>query len=1047
MKNLITLLAICLSITSFSQIPNLIPYQGQIADTSGKPYNGSFDFEFKINDGSSTLWSSGSMNLEVFNGAYSVVLGASPQPSLSSSIWANDLIYLEVSFDDGVNGMETLSPDVQILAVPYALRAAYADSSRSSSSLQDGDSLVLRDINGDVRFVLNPNTGTFKVLNNDTIWYSMRVNSPPVEKYEYNGQIVEKYDFGNSTITTYSNKHTGKRSKQETNTNNPDGSSQTTISHYDKNGDLVRVKTLKLDVNNKLCQEYRTYSDGKLIEETTKKDFKEEKKQYHNGILVLHHKDTAHFRIIEHFDTTSGKLTYTEKRTVGAYAESYDFEIRDSTGNIIGWRNENMRNNSSTYRDVASGRFIVVEPGTLVLESPTSKLVVTPERTDRETGGLKVTERLSADGKSWIKEVTDTATGKVISTHSTPDLTKWAVDADGNFVQITNHSMEMEAANMGLKIDMDLGNENAKIEVRDSADLLLPLIFPGPVFTDIFSTNWLITDSFEVPLLRLTDPSNPLSGWDWTLPGGILTGTHNTGNIFEHDLVFPGEFTTRHIFNNDTIVLTKVPEDDLRRLRGVKTDEIETDEDGHSTVYEYDDNSNVVRIEEENDPETGTRTYDGLSRLVRELDSTGTNEYTDTNTGKSIIEGWDPLGGTQTYDGLDRQVRRVDAKGNSELHVFDNSPNPNDTLTENNNPSTQTRTYDGYDRVIFRGDAVEHAWENDATGHFVKETINTSDSSKTVQGLNKVEHTNEWIRHVVNMEAGRTVGVDYSKQTGDSIKITKTPGDKSRTTEGVVKEVYQVDSLLHVDVNQLGGAGSISTTFDPVNGVFARSGMQMYLMEFPQVSYSMFNPIGSGVVMAFDAPSTGDSIGFIIQPEIRQLQLVSPQGPTALFLDTLFSNGFIGLNGQMVIQGNLDVLGNVSKLGGSFRIDHPLDPYNKYLVHSFVESPDMMNVYNGNIVTDANGDATITLPSYFQSLNMEYRYQLTCIGSFAQAVVWEEIENNQFKIKTDKPNVKVSWQVTGIRKDDYANENRLEVEQEKEQKMKGKLLYQPISNP
>ena len=34
----------------------------------------------------------------------------------------------------------------------------------------------------------------------------------------------------------------------------------------------------------------------------------------------------------------------------------------------------------------------------------------------------------------------------------------------------------------------------------------------------------------------------------------------------------------------------------------------------------------------------------------------------------------------------------------------------------------------------------------------------------------------------------------------------------------------------------------------------------------------------------------------------------------------------------------------MSKPGGSFKIDHPVDPACKYLYHSFVESPDMMNV-------------------------------------------------------------------------------------------------------
>jgi hypothetical protein len=55
--------------------------------------------------------------------------------------------------------------------------------------------------------------------------------------------------------------------------------------------------------------------------------------------------------------------------------------------------------------------------------------------------------------------------------------------------------------------------------------------------------------------------------------------------------------------------------------------------------------------------------------------------------------------------------------------------------------------------------------------------------------------------------------------------------------------------------------------------------------------------------------------------------------------------------------------GTLSKGGGSFKIDDPLDPAHKYLSHSFVESPDMMNVYNGNITTDRLGLATSSCPT------------------------------------------------------------------------------------
>ncbi len=139
--------------------------------------------------------------------------------------------------------------------------------------------------------------------------------------------------------------------------------------------------------------------------------------------------------------------------------------------------------------------------------------------------------------------------------------------------------------------------------------------------------------------------------------------------------------------------------------------------------------------------------------------------------------------------------------------------------------------------------------------------------------------------------------------------------------------------------------------------------------------------------------------------------------------------------------GNVNVTGTLSKGGGSFKIDHPLDPQNKYLYHSFVESPDMKNVYDGTVVTDASGYATVTLPDWFEALNKDFRYQLTVIGDFAQAIIAQEIQNNQFTIRTDKPNVKVSWQVTGIRKDPFAEKNRIPVEEYKQGDDVGKYLY------
>lgn len=139
--------------------------------------------------------------------------------------------------------------------------------------------------------------------------------------------------------------------------------------------------------------------------------------------------------------------------------------------------------------------------------------------------------------------------------------------------------------------------------------------------------------------------------------------------------------------------------------------------------------------------------------------------------------------------------------------------------------------------------------------------------------------------------------------------------------------------------------------------------------------------------------------------------------------------------------GNVNVTGTVSKGGGSFKIDHPLDPENKYLYHSFVESPDMMNVYNGNVVLDSRGEAVVELPDWFGALNKEFRYQLTCIGGFAQVYIAEEINGNQFKIADGTSGLKISWQVTGIRQDAFANANRIPLEEDKPYNERGRYLH------
>ena len=166
------------------------------------------------------------------------------------------------------------------------------------------------------------------------------------------------------------------------------------------------------------------------------------------------------------------------------------------------------------------------------------------------------------------------------------------------------------------------------------------------------------------------------------------------------------------------------------------------------------------------------------------------------------------------------------------------------------------------------------------------------------------------------------------------------------------------------------------------------------------------------------------------------------------FTEASFANANAAeLRGTVSIVGDVFIIGSVSKSSGSFRIDHPLDPANRYLSHSFVESPDMMNVYNGNVVTDMAGFATIDLPEYFEALNGDFRYQLTVIDDgedFALAKVVREIEANRFTIRTSAPRTKVSWQVTGIRHDAHAVRHPIVVEADKPAAERG-LYVDPLA--
>jgi hypothetical protein len=125
----------------------------------------------------------------------------------------------------------------------------------------------------------------------------------------------------------------------------------------------------------------------------------------------------------------------------------------------------------------------------------------------------------------------------------------------------------------------------------------------------------------------------------------------------------------------------------------------------------------------------------------------------------------------------------------------------------------------------------------------------------------------------------------------------------------------------------------------------------------------------------------------------------------------------------------------------AFQIDHPLDPENYFLNHFCVEAPDPMNAYSGVVTLDANGEAWVQLPDYFEAINRDPRYTLTPIGaSMPNLYVAVEIQGNRFKIAGGVPGKKVSWRVEAIRNDLWVQRYGYQTEQSKPEEYRGKYI-------
>jgi hypothetical protein len=307
-------------------------------------------------------------------------------------------------------------------------------------------------------------------------------------------------------------------------------------------------------------------------------------------------------------------------------------------------------------------------------------------------------------------------------------------------------------------------------------------------------------------------------------------------------------------------------------------------------------------------------------------------------------------------------------------------------------------------------------------------------------------------------QAGPRIGVrTTSPQATLDVESTFVSGIWGRTssTEPFATGVYGQSAS---STNGFGLSGDATATSGVTAGVFGNSdstsgaGVNGNASAISGFTYGVFgrssSTNGNGV-FGYASAASGSTIGvsgFVESPAGTAGRFVAHSGLGLILQGSSGSNQTqvfsVDASGNGYFAGNLNVTGNVSKGSGSFKIDHPLDPANKYLSHSFVESPDMMNVYNGVVALDARGSAWVDLPDYFQTLNRDYRYQLTSIGAPGPNLyIAKEVSGNRFRISGGRPHAKVSWQVTGIRHDAYADANRIQVEEEKPANQRGTYLH------
>ena len=299
-----------------------------------------------------------------------------------------------------------------------------------------------------------------------------------------------------------------------------------------------------------------------------------------------------------------------------------------------------------------------------------------------------------------------------------------------------------------------------------------------------------------------------------------------------------------------------------------------------------------------------------------------------------------------------------------------------------------------------------------------------SNNSTTTYGVSAIASNNS------NTTASKTIAVRGETFSGNSTTSVQStvanPGGYFSSNDG--QGIYATTTGGYTLTN-FGEASQAVVGVSNLTGIYSNTGVTGYANGSSSFKFGVSGfingtaPTGlSAAIYGIDNINTTATYGGFFQGKVR-------------VTNNLTVDGYGQFIGTVYAQGGLTTAGTKN-----FMIDHPLDPENKILRHAAIESNEVLNQYSGNVTTDASGLATVTLPNYFETLNKDFRYQLTAIGSFSQVIIKKKISNNQFIIQSKQPKVDVSWQITGVRNDRNMQFKPFVAESEKEGNERGKYL-------